>query len=476
MSEILPDNFQNNMELYQYLRDLYGNNLSAFLNARPEPTAIRVNTLKYNTQQFITDLKKYGIKYRSIPFNPNGLIIENGDFKLSHTLSFFKGHFQYQGISSQIPALLLSPKAGDVALDMAAAPGSKSTQMAALMKNEGRLYLNDLSTARLTPLNTNVQRSGIYNSIMLQLSGERIGNLLPEMFDKILLDAPCTALGGIADSNELFIWWSRKKLKSLAARQIRMLISSFKALKIGGEMVYSTCSIAPEENEAAIQFMIDHYPLEIMPVDLAMLKKFGSGLQRYKKFVFSPEMKHALRIEPGERQMEGFFIVKLRKTGRSNNMSIRSYADDFINTLSYNELSAELDNISEQWGIDKDTWNHYRYIRSRKRLWLLNKEITSLPQQGFVSAGLKLAEKRSSLWRLSNQSAQFFSDKISKRILNINKSTITELFSTGYAKLTTVNNGYYALKWQKDILAVIYAENQRIHIRLPHYFTLPDIN
>ena len=475
MSDILPHDFKNNIELYQYLRELYGDNLSSFLNARPEPTAVRVNTLKYSARKFLNDLKKYKLQYQQIPFNANGFIIENSDFKLSHTLGFFKGHFQYQGISSQIPVLILSPKQGDVVLDMAAAPGSKSTQMALMMENKGRLYLNDFSRARLTSLNANVQRSGICNTVTMQISGERIGNLFPEKFDKILLDAPCTALGGIAESDELFIWWSQKKLKSLAARQLRMFISAFKALKIGGEIVYSTCSIAPEENEMIVQYMLDHYPLDIMPVKTDAFKNFSGGLTRYKEFDFSSSMEEALRIDPGAHQLEGFFIVKLRKSARSNMMSIKPGDRAEIQTMAHNELAPELSAISDQWGIRNDIWENFRYIRSRKRIWMVNKEIKSIPKDGFTSAGLKLAEKRSSVWRLSNQSAQFFSEFITNRKMNISKIKLKELFSTGYSNLPAVENGYHALQWENDIIAVVYAENQSIRLRLPHYFSLPEI-
>ena len=476
MFDVLPDDFQNNIELYHYLREFYGDNLSSFLSARPEPTAVRVNTLKYNAHKFRSDLNKYGFQYRKIPFNTNGFIIENDDFKLSHTLGFFKGHFQYQGISSQIPVLVLSPKAGDTVLDMAAAPGSKSTQIAAMMENTGQLYLNDFSTARLTPLNTNVQRSGIHNAIITQTSADRIGNLFPEKFDKILLDAPCTALGGIAKSEELFIWWSQKKLKSLAARQLRMFISAFKALKIGGEVVYSTCSIAPEENEMVVQYMLDRYPMEIVSVKMDALKKYSGGLKHYKDFSFSASMAKALRIEPGAHQLEGFFIVKLRKIGRSNTMYMKRDDDrEEIKTLTHNELSAELSAISTHWGINNDIWKNFRYIRSRKRIWMVNKEIVNIPKVGFVSAGLKLAEKRSSVWRLSNQSAQFFSEFITNRKMNISKIKLKELFSTGYTNLPAAENGYHALQWENGIIAVVYAENQTIRLRLPHYFSLPEI-
>ena len=476
MPEILPDDFQNNIELYQYLQTLYGKNLSDFLNARPEPVAVRVNSLKYTAEQFRGDLNHYGLTFHQLPFNANGFVIEDGTLKLSHTLGFFKGQFQYQGISSQIPALLLSPKAGDVVLDMAAAPGSKSTQLAAMMGNKGQLYLNDFSTARLTPLNTNVQRSGIYNAVMTQISGERIGNLSPEKFDKILLDAPCTALGGIADSDELFIWWSLKKLKSLSARQLRMFISAFKALKIDGEMVYSTCSVAPEENELVVQYMLENYPLEVVPPEIEPLERYKGALESYQGISFHPSMKNALRIDPGRHALEGFFVVKLRKTSGSGRLKHLEDTEHTIKTVTADELSAELSDISEQWGIAEEFWKEFRFIRSSKRIWMVNKEIVSIPATGFVSAGLKLAEKRSSIWRLSNQSAQLLNVQITKRLLSIDKMALKELFSTGFTKIAGIKNGYHALKWRDSVIAAVYAENQIIRLRLPHYFSLPEIN
>jgi NOL1/NOP2/sun family putative RNA methylase len=475
MTDILQDNLDNNRELYDYLRDFYGDNLSLFLNSRPEPTALRVNRLKYSSDKLRADLERYAIGYRPIDFNEDGYIVEDRHFKLSHTLGFFKGHFQYQGISSQIPAVLLAPQAGDIVLDMAAAPGSKSTQMGAMMKNRGVLYLNDFSRARLTALSTNVQRAGIYNSIILQLPGERIGNIYREKFDKILVDAPCTALGGIAESDELLSWWSRWKLNTLSARQLRLMISAFKALKIGGEVVYSTCSIAPEENEMIVQYMLDHYPLEIVELDNPRLKKFSDTVFRYKETIFSSEMKNALRIEPGRDHLEGFFVVKLRKIGAKKTLAEKADSGEVKETLSYDELRDELDSISGQWGIPNDLWKNFRYIHSRKRLWIMNSGIARIGKEGFVNAGIKLAEKRSSIWKLSNQSAQLFAQEITKRRFTLSRDDFKTLFSCGEVRSASVKNGYHALTWENDVIAVVYAENGSIRIRLPHKFNFPEM-
>lgn len=463
----------NNSDLEIYLTKFLKRDLTAFLSSKPEPTAIRLNTLKTNLLQLQRRLQEWGVAFRKIPFSKNGFIIENDFIPLSHTLDFFLGRLQYQSAASQLPPIALDPKPGQKILDLAAAPGSKATQIAAMMENSGFLILNDISKKRLRSLNSNVQKAGLINQVILHLPGEQYGNLFPNYFDKVLLDAPCTALGTLADKPEVSRWWSYAKLKKLSDLQKRLFISAFKALKTGGEIVYSTCSIAPEENELLIQSMLDTYPLKILEIKQFDVNSFSKGLTSYEGKDFHPDMDRAVRVMPHIHDIEGFFVIKLLKTADHKIHNMRKQMD-FNPTLKFNDemIVEDLENISEQWGIPQTIWGNYRYVRKKGRILLIHSDIENLPADGFVHAGIPLAEKRISGWKLTNQSVQFLGNLITKNRIELDAPQMKALFSGAGVKLDGVSDGYHALEWEGLPIASLYAENGNIKLRLPHLFRL----
>ncbi len=462
---------EENKQLKAYLKSILGDQITAFWQAKPEARAIRINTIKTNKQAVEARLKTLGVSFREVPFNALGLIIDDDHLPLSQTIDFFLGKFYYQGVSSQIPPLVLKPNPGERVLDMTASPGSKSTQMAALMENKGFLVLNDVSLKRLQALNTNVQKVGAVNYAVYRQQGERIGNLLPEYFDKVLLDAPCTALGIIHSHPEVYSWWTQRRMQKIIEKQRQLLISAYKALKVGGEMVYSTCSIAPEENEELIQFMLENYPLEIMPIEEHWHEKFMHGFTEYNGKRFVDEMEHAIRIFPHVHDMEGFFVIKLRKIGKKRKEKNKPQT---FKTLAHDdpEVKDGLLQISQQWGIPPEQWPNYRYIKTRDRLWMVNNEITHIPQENFLNAGLLLGEKRISGWKLPNDSIQFFSRFITKRHLTLSEPQLLELFKTGMTSVPDAENGYFALSYKGEAIGSLFIQNRRAKMRLMHRFNI----
>ncbi len=462
-----------NEALNTYLSWFFGSDLPLFLQARPEPTAIRVNTLHRDTHRFLGRLQQLGVKTEPVPFSPDGFILQEDSLPLSHTLEFFNGDFQYQGISSQLPVLALNPKPGERVLDMAAAPGSKSTQIAALMKNRGQLFLNDVSRKRLQALNANTQKAGVLNHVLLNLGGEQMGTLFPNYFDKVLLDAPCSALGTLPAHPEIPVWWSEEKMKRLSGIQMRLLISAFKTLKPGGELVYSTCSFTPEENEMQILALLEKYPMEILSLSLPGTESFFRGLTSYKGRAFPTEMERALRVLPHVHGIEGFFVIKLRKTG-VHKLPNTAREARFRKTweAGHVEIKADLQEISQAWGISEAFWQNYRYVRTSKRLWLTAPEVTRIPESGFTSAGLLLGEKKQFMWKLYNQAVRLLEARITKRIFRPQQEVLQELFATGKALVPQLENGYFALEWNQRLIGSIYVESGRAQIKLPHRFRL----
>jgi 16S rRNA (cytosine1407-C5)-methyltransferase len=465
--------WSQNPELAQYLTNLLDNEYSAFVGAISPLTAIRLNELKTDQVLFEQCLDRLKQKYQRIPFNRNGYTLQDDHLPLSHTLYFFLGHFQYQNASSQLPVILLDVQPGQRVLDMAAAPGSKSTQLAAVMQNQGELVLNDAMRSRHQPLNVNMQRSGAINYYVINAWGERMGSIFPEYFDKILLDAPCSALGTIHSSPAVWDWWSLDKMQKLSRVQYQLLVSAIKALKAGGELVYSTCSITPEENEMLLNRLIAEYPLQIVAPPQNLSRLFSPGWLKYAGHEFDPSLARAIRVWPQHQGMEGFFAVKLRKLAPLIK-SKEVLAANFIPTLPSTApaVAAILADLEKNWGIDVGLWQRFRFILTSTRLWLVNESIHKVLKPRFVFAGLLLAEKRLFGWKLLNSSAQVFSDYISRRRIEIDDDLLKALFEKGRVSCSVFADGYYALEYNKKILASVYVENKEIRINLPHNFNL----
>ncbi|MCK4753913.1 MAG: RsmB/NOP family class I SAM-dependent RNA methyltransferase [Calditrichia bacterium] len=467
----MPEEVKNS-ELENYLKTLLGKQYAAFLSAQPEPTAIRTNTLKASPEQICELLTNYQYEYDKIPFSPDGFILQSDRLPLSHSLAFFEGFFQYQGISSQLPPLVLDVKPGDRVLDMTAAPGSKSTQLAAMLGNKGELVLNDSSYHRLPALQANMQRSGAINHYVLKHRGENLSRLYPEYFDKILLDAPCTALGTYFSMSEKYSWWSGKKLEKLSKLQYQLLVSAIKCLRIGGEMVYSTCSVSPEENELIIEKFMNKYPVSVEKISPIFKSKFDSGLTSYNNSPISNELEKSLRIWPHVHSFEGFFVIKLKKTARVVLEKESIPADTIMtNSADYPEINKVLKNLSDSWGINPEIWNNFRYILTKTRLWMLSPNIKGVPSENFVSGGLLLGEKRLHGWKLVNGSAQYLSKNITNRRITLSDQELNTLFRESKIKYKNLAEDYYVLDYKERVIGSLYHEKGTLRIRLPHLFT-----
>jgi NOL1/NOP2/sun family putative RNA methylase len=237
--------------------------------------SIRVNTIKIS----INDLKKRLEKnwnLKQIPWCKEGFWIEHKKKErrdIGNLIEHSLGYFYTQEAASMIPPLALNPKPGEIVLDMCASPGSKATQIAQYMENKGVLIANDYTIDRMKPLTINLQRCGISNTVITLMEGRFFKNSNLK-FDKILLDAPCSGTGTIRKSLKTLKIWNPDMVRRLAGTQRQLIDTAFSILKENGTLVYSTCSLEPEENEAVIDFLLDkHQNAKIEKIELKGLKR-----------------------------------------------------------------------------------------------------------------------------------------------------------------------------------------------------------
>ncbi len=466
-----PDISILNKELAVYLKNLLGSELTDFLNAQAEQRSVRFNTLKKDYKNNIESLRQKGFCFKTLPFSEISFGVEEAPFSLSHSLDFFQGNFAFQGASSQIPPIVLDPQPGEKVLDMAAAPGSKSTQLGVMMANRGHLVINDSNRSRMQALNSNTQKTGLINHCIYYGPGERLGRLFPEYFDKVLLDTPCSGLGTLATHKEIITWWSDAKLRKLNGIQHQLFVSAIKAVKVGGTIVYSTCSVAPEENELLVERIIKKYPLEVVPIANKGMENFEDGLTYYQGVQLSESLKNTKRIWPHKHGMEGFYIAKLVKKEEFYNKKY-PVTVEFIDTLGPDDalIKNTLSDISESWGIDNSLWANYRFHKTKDRIYLFSADVMKILKEGFTNGGLLLAEKRLFIRKLSHPSIRHFAKHISRRHLVLEKEMLALLFETGACPAPEGFEGYYALVLDSLPAAIVFVQDRQVRIKLSHDF------
>jgi len=265
--------------------------------------AIRINTMNAQQERVIERLRQRGVRLERISFLPQGYWVRSR-FSVGATVEYLLGLYSVQEAAAQIPATLFGELAGRKVLDACAAPGGKTVQLADLMRNTGLIVALDVRKQRLTALANQLERCRVKNTVVYDLDARRVAGL-DRKFDSVLLDMPCS--GNFAVDK---VWFRRRTLTDVernAKLQREILAEATKVLDEDGEIVYSTCSLEPEEDELNIDWAVKSLRLEVEEVDCygqeALTKVFGKRLDS--------SVSRARRIWPGRTQ--GFFVCKLRR-------------------------------------------------------------------------------------------------------------------------------------------------------------------
>jgi len=292
------------------------------------PDSIRCNTLKISPSELKKKLEARGWKIRQ-PFSdyPEIMIVEQSSNLLPGELGKSKehllGYFYVQEISSMLPILALKPSKEDVLLDLCASPGSKTTQAAAMMNNSGTIIANDNDGGRIAILASNLEKCGVMNTIVTKRDGVQMCQVLEKAhisFDKILVDAPCSGEGTLRKSPKTFLMWNVKAIEKLSRVQRKLASSALKILKVGGEMIYSTCTLSPEEDEGVVNYLIENFDIEIETINLPL--KLRPAIKNWEKEEFSSEVCKACRLYPMDNNTDGFFLCKIKKLSNKGCESI----------------------------------------------------------------------------------------------------------------------------------------------------------
>lgn len=289
-------------------------------NERTRPTVIRVNTLRTRRKQLAEALIKRGVNLKPLDnFGDVGITILDSTVPIGATPEYLAGHYMLQAPSSFCPVIALDPQPNERILDMASAPGGKTSYIAQLMNNTGVIVANEKSAKRIQATIANLSRLGCTNAIHVNLDGRDFPRIMAG-FDRVLLDAPCSGLGVVCRDPTVKLQRDEKDIQRNAALQKQLLLSAIDSAKVGGIIVYSTCSLAVEENERVVQYALDNRGIIIEDTTLTVGK---NGLVKFQKTQFHPTMKKCKRFFPHVHNTDGFFVARLKKISRTQTTQVQ---------------------------------------------------------------------------------------------------------------------------------------------------------
>ena len=294
--KMLPKDFLAGM------KELLGKEYDQYIKSYEEEwkPGLRVNTLKLSPEEF---LEFSPWKLSPVPWTKNGFYYDSQDRPSRHP-AYFAGLYYLQEPSAMTPAAMLPVEPGDKVLDVCAAPGGKSTELAAKLKGEGLLVSNDISYSRARALLKNLELTGAANIAVVSEDPEKLAEVWPEFFDKILVDAPCSGEGMFRRDDDMVKDWTSRGPEYYSPIQRRILEQTVAMLKPGGVLLYSTCTFSRLEDEDNVNFLLESHPeMELVPFNLASVPGSADGIG----------LNGCMRLFPHRMKGEGHFLALLRK-------------------------------------------------------------------------------------------------------------------------------------------------------------------
>lgn len=429
---------------------------------QPLRKSIRVNTLKISVEAFLVIAQQKGWTLEPVPWCETGFWIEADETQvpLGNTAEHMCGLFYIQEASSMMPvsALFLGESHFDSVLDTAAAPGSKTTQIAALMNNQGVLVANEYAASRVKVLHANIERCGVRNAALSNFDGRVFGGWLPEAFDAVLLDAPCSGEGTIRKDEDAMKNWSQSSVLEIAATQKDLIESAFQALKPGGVLVYSTCTLSEEENQQVCHHLKEKFGSAVEFESLALLFDGAEKALTQEGF---------LHIFPQVYDSEGFFVARIRKLASVETPPVTKKMGKFpfqkasakesllIEKALAESLDIKLPCDSSIWLRDNDVWLFPNALEAL------------LGELRFSRMGIKLAEKHKNGYRWQHQIATTLATGEEKTVVDIDTDAAREWFMGRDIYPDTAGKGEVFVRYQGAIIGLGKWVNSKIKNGLP---------
>ncbi len=342
---------------------------------------LRTNRLKLSMEEF-KGVSPFEIT--PIPWIDNGAYYD-GEIRPAKHPFYYAGLYYLQEPSAMTPANRIEINLGERVLDICAAPGGKSTELGAKLEGSGVLFTNDISNSRAQALLKNVELFGIGNAVVMSEAPYKLAKKLPEFFDKILIDAPCSGEGMFRKDPAVMRAWNEKSNETYSGLQREIIDACVKMLKPGGKLLYSTCTFSPKENEESVSYLLDNYP-EFSLIDIDGYEGFSKGLCEHGNR--STDLEKCVRIWPQRMRGEGHFMAYFEKAGESSYKSYESFKMD----MSLKELKKQTELFTFLEHIDRDFDIERINVRPNGSVTYLPEGLPDLTGLRLMRTGLLLGE------------------------------------------------------------------------------------
>lgn len=432
--------------------------------ARPLPVCLWTNPVKGCSSALVTYLKTLGVHLEPIPWRP-GAFKSNDWRSPGHTLAFTAGWYYVQEEIAMTAVQALDPQPGERILDLCAAPGGKTAQIATCLQATGQVVANELHGHRLPSLSTTVARLGLTNVMITQGDGRT--PLFPNhTFDRVLVDAPCSGEGTVRRRQTLRPWQPDYGLR-IAAAQKKLLSRALDLVKPGGTVVYSTCTFAPEENEAVLNAVMgDRANLE--PIPFSGLRG-QPGITRWQGQSYRPDIHLACRYFPHINDTGGFFVARLRRTTAPPETCLDPCEIPQLFPISESQ-DHPLRILNQRFAIaESDLWDYQCWSTGKRRLWLSSKTCTPIPGASPQTIGIPLASPTKLGLKPSTAFLQRFGQQIHHNRVELADSDAAQLFVQGQSQpfSAAVERGYVHVRYGPFHLGCGQYSGGQLHSQLP---------
>lgn len=322
-----------------------GSELMEFLDAndQPRPVTIRANSLKTRRGQLAKMLINRGMNVDpAAKWTKVGLVVYDSQVPVGATPEYLAGHYMIQGMSSFLPVMALSPQPNELVLDMCAAPGGKTSHIAALMKNTGVVFANDLDMPRCRAVIGNLHRLGVNNCVVSNVDAKEYAKIMAQGFDRVLLDAPCSGTGVIWKDESVKMRRDSQDVQRRHTLQRQLILAAIDAINAksstGGYLVYSTCSVLVEENEAVVDYALRKRDCKLVSTGLEIGVE---GFTKYREYRFHPSLNLTRRYYPHVHNIDGFFVAKIKKLSNEKHAKNDQKGDVDLNEVDESAMEVE---------------------------------------------------------------------------------------------------------------------------------------